>query len=97
MATSLNLSVNVSPNPNDSNAGFGYSYGRTLAAAGSNTTILNPLITSTSVILLSWEYVSAAPTFMQVTSKTAGTSFVVNLPGAPGAGTGYINWYIPQF
>jgi hypothetical protein len=34
---------------------------------------------------------------MQVTSKTAGSNFVVNLAGAPGAGTGYINWYIPQF
>jgi hypothetical protein len=97
MATSLFNSVNVAPNPNDSNAGFGYSYGRTLVAAGSNTTISNPLITSTSVILLSWEYVSGTPSFLQVTSKTAGTSFVVNVAGAPGAGTGYINWYIPQF
>ena len=96
MATSLNLSVNVSPNPNDSNALLN-NYGRTLAAAGSNTTISNANITASSVILLSWEYVSASPTFMQVTTKTAGTSFVVNLPGAPGAGSGYINWYIPQF
>jgi len=96
MATSLNLSVNVSPNPNDSNALLN-NYGRTLAAAGSNTTISNANITASSVILVSWEYVSGTPTFMQVTSKTAGSNFVVNLAGAPGAGTGYINWYIPQF
>lgn len=87
---------NVAPNPNDSNAAV-VNYGRQLASAGSNTTISNANITASSVILVSWEYVSAAPTFIQVTTKTAGTSFVVNLPGAPGAGSGYINWYIPQF
>ena len=96
MATSLNLSVNVAPIPNDSNA-MVVRTGRTLAAAGSNTTISNANITASSVILLSWEYVSAGPSFMQVTTKTPGTSFVVNLPGAPGAGSGYINWYISQF
>jgi len=87
---------NVAPNPNDSNSAV-VNYGRTLASAGSNTTISNANITASSVILVSWEYVSASPTFIQVTTKTAGTSFVVNLPGAPGVGTGYINWYIPQF
>ena len=90
------VTYNVSPNPNDANV-TSVAWGRTLAAAGSNTTISNANITASSVILLSWEYVSASPTFMQVTTKTAGTSFVVNLPGAPGAGSGYINWYIPQF
>lgn len=96
MATSLNLSVNVSPNPNDSNALLN-NYGRTACSGTSNTTISNANITANSVILLSWEYVSASPTFMQVTTKTPGASFVVNLPGAPAAGAGYINWYIPQF
>jgi hypothetical protein len=87
---------NVAPNPNDSNAAI-VNYGRQLCSAGSNTTISNANITASSVILLSWEYVSGTPSFLQVTTKTAGTSFVVNVAGAPGAGAGYINYYIPYF
>ena len=87
---------NVAPNPNDANV-TSTAWGRTPCSGTSNTTISNANITATSVILLSWEYVSGGPTFMQVTTKTAGTSFVVNLPGAPALGSGYINWYIPQF
>ena len=87
---------NVAPNPNDSNVSP-VNYGRTACSGTSNTTISNANITSNSVILLSWEYVSGGPTFMQVTTKTAGASFVVNLPGAPALGSGYINWYIPFF
>jgi hypothetical protein len=34
---------------------------------------------------------------MMVTTKTAGVSFVVNTANPPAAGSGYINWYIPQF
>ena len=96
MATSLVTSVNVAPIPNDSNA-MVVRTGRTLNSGTSNTTISNTNITSSSVILLSWEYVSGSPTFMQVTTKTAGASFVVNTPSPPAAGAGYINWYISQF
>jgi hypothetical protein len=95
MANAL-VSYNVSPNPNDSNVQV-VNYGRVLSSGSSNTTISNSLITANSVILLSWEYVSGSPTFMQVTTKTAGTSFVVNTPSPPAAGAGYINYYIPFF
>jgi hypothetical protein len=95
MATAL-LTYNVAPNPNDSNVQV-VNYGRVLNSGTSNTTISNANITANSVILVSWEYVSGSPTFIQVTTKTAGTSFVVNTPNPPLAGAGYINYYIPYF
>jgi len=88
---------NVAPNPNDSNVSP-VNYGRVLNSGTSNTTISNANITSNSVILLSWEYVSPGiPTWMMVTTKTPGASFVVNTANPPAAGSGYINWYIPFF
>ena len=88
---------NVAPNPNDNNVTV-VNCGRVLNSGTSNTTISNANITANSVILLSWEYVSPGiPTWMMVTTKTAGVSFVVNTANPPAAGSGYINWYIPQF
>jgi len=90
------VSYNVSPNPNDSNVQV-VNYGRVLNSGTSNTTISNSLVTANSVILVSWEYVSGSPSFIQVTTKTPGASFVVNTPSPPAAGAGYINYYIPFF